>query len=86
MVESKATRSSATSEIVVVAQAMINQPPIPLPSQQSVVNLEAAIPLHPNLVQTPQIVKFVQLHPIGPQIPLSSCTVRSLSWFPFARR
>lgn len=32
-------------------------------------NLELDVPLHPDLVHTPQIVGFVQLYLIGPQIP-----------------
>lgn len=52
MVESKATLFATTAQevvVVVATQATIDQPPLPTPSQQNIVNLVAEVPLHLNL-------------------------------------
>lgn len=55
-------------EAVVTSAALvaINKPPPP--SSHNITNLGAEALLHSDLVQTPQIVGFVQLPPIGPLI------------------
>lgn len=69
VVGSKATQYAIAREVVVVAQRKINQPHLPPPSQQSVMNPVSMILFHIDLIQTPQVAGFVQLPHIEHQIP-----------------
>lgn len=72
MAGSKATRCSSTHKVViareatVVALVEINLSPLPL--QQSTMNVEGTNQLHLNLIQAPQIAKFIQVTLINPLV------------------
>lgn len=83
MTGSKATHCTTIREVAAATQTTINQPFSSPP--YGILNKGAAISLHSDLVQAPQVAEFVQLPLIGHSIPPPVAQPKALPGFHLLR-